>query len=383
MQRSIQQRFNDHFTGKPLVVASPGRINLIGEHTDYNDGYVLPAAIDKSIKVAVAHSNDEAISLYSTQYDAHFSTNLTALQQCNYDWANYIIGVTDQLLKKGCAIQGFNMVIDGNVPLGAGLSSSAALECAVAFALNELFQLQLSRLEMVKAAQSAEHEFAGVNCGIMDMFASMFGKAESAIRLDCRSLEYEYIPLRLPGYQLLLFNSNVKHNLAATAYNERREQCEKGVSIVAEHVAAVKALRDVTPAMLTAYVLPVDELIYRRCNYVVQENLRLLQAVECLKRGDMSQLGKLMLSTHYGLSNAYEVSCKEMDTLVGLVENDPAVLGARMMGGGFGGCTLNLVKDGQIERVVNQVSEQYRVHTGMNCTHYLVGIADGTNLIDS
>ena len=377
----IEKKFSEYFPGQPLIITSPGRINIIGEHTDYNNGYVLPAAIDKAISVAVNKRDDGIIKIYSTQYNELYECSVAALVKSNKNWVNYIIGVADQLLKKDYVITGFNMVVDGDVPLGAGLSSSAALECAVVFALNELFQLKIDKLEMVKLAQKAEHEFAGVLCGIMDMFASMYGKPEYAIKLDCRSLEYEYVPLKLPGHKLLLFNTNVKHNLASSAYNERRAQCESGVALVAKHIASVKSLRDVTAQMLEQYVLPVDELIYKRCNYVVKENLRLLQACENLNKGNMRELGRNMFDTHKGLSEDYEVSCKESDLLVDLVKNNEAVLGARMMGGGFGGCTLNLVNENEIERLVNEVGEKYLLQTGLSCSHYVVAVGAGTSVV--
>ena len=381
MKLQIENKFSEYFPGQPVIIASPGRINIIGEHTDYNNGYVLPAAIDKTISVAVNKRGDDIVKLYSTQYNELYESSVTTLVKSQRNWVNYIIGVVDQLLKRGFPVNGFNMVVDGDVPLGAGLSSSAALECAVVFALNELFELKLDKLGMVKLAQKAEHEFAGVMCGIMDMFASMYGKSGYAIKLDCRSLEYEYVPLKLPGHKLLLFNTNVKHNLASSAYNERREQCEKGVAMVTKYIASVKSLRDVTPAMLEQYVLPVDKLIYKRCNYVVQENLRLLQACENLNKSNMCELGMNMFDTHKGLSEDYEVSCKELDLLVDLVKNDEAVLGARMMGGGFGGCTLNLVKENKIERLVNEVGEKYLSQTGLSCSYYIVSAGGGTSVI--
>ncbi len=271
------------------------------------------------------------------------------------------------------------LVIDGDVPIGAGLSSSAAVECATIFALNEVFGLGLDRLKMVPLAQKAEHVFAGVNCGIMDQFASMFGKKDHVIKLDCRSLDYEYVPFKLDGYKIVLFNTNVKHNLASSEYNTRRKQCERGVSLVRDAHPGVKSLRDVSMQMLKDHVEPVDPLVYQRCKYVVQENERLLEACEDLKRGDIKALGKKMYHTHHGLSYYYDVSCKELDFLVEYVKKIPAVAGARMMGGGFGGCTINLVQEDAIEKLIQGISLAYEEAMGLPLTAYIASIEDGTS----
>lgn len=380
---SLKERFQTTFdtTDEPIIVRSPGRVNIIGEHTDYNDGFVLPAAIDKAAYVAVSKREDDNISMYANEFGQKHDTSLAALTKTEIGWPNYIMGVVDQLQKAGKAVGGFNLLVDGDIPIGAGLSSSAALECATVFALNELFALNITRAEMAPIAQHAEHEFAGVNCGIMDMFASLFGKKDHAINLDCRSLEYEYIPLDLKGYKILLLNTNVKHELSSSAYNTRRQQCEQGVAWVKEHVPSVKALRDVTVAMLDEHVLPKDKLIYQRCRYVVDENNRLLQACEDLKKGDIHSLGKKMFETHDGLSRDYEVSCKELDFLVDQVRNNKAVLGARMMGGGFGGCTINLVEESAIEKLAAEVKEAYDAAMGLSLTHYVASVEDGTEII--
>ncbi|HRN57970.1 MAG TPA: galactokinase, partial [Agriterribacter sp.] len=271
--------------------------------------------------------------------------------------------------------------LDGDIIIGAGLSSSAAVECSVLYALNELFGLGLSKIEMVKMAQAAEHEFAGVKCGIMDQFASVFGKADHAIRLDCRSLEYQYVPLHMEGIRVVLFNSNVSHSLASSEYNTRRQQCEQGVAWVKKHMPEVQSLRDVSLEMLQEYVLPKDALIYKRCKYVLQENLRLLAACDDLKKGDIRALGQKMFRSHEGLSREYEVSCNELDWLVQYVRNEKAVLGARMMGGGFGGCSINLVKDNAIDALAEKISAEYRLATGLTLGVYAVQIADGTERI--
>lgn len=360
---------------------SPGRVNIIGEHTDYNNGFVLPAAIDKAVYVAVAPREDEQIKLYSGEFDKSFETSLPQLKPTKEGWPNYILGVADQLKKRGFLIKGFNLAIDGDVPIGSGLSSSAAVECATAFALNEIFKLDISKKDLAFIGQKAEHTFAGVMCGIMDQFASIFGKKDHVIKLDCRSLEYEYVPLKLEGYKILLLNTNVKHSLGSSEYNTRRNQCEQGVAWVKQHDAEVNSLRDVTMETLHKYVEPKDALIYRRCKYVVEENHRLLTGCEDLRNGDLKSLGKKMFQTHEGLSKEYEVSCKELDFLVDAVRNDPDVIGARMMGGGFGGCTINIVKDEAIEPLIKSIGESYQTNIGRELTPYIAQVEDGTCLL--
>ena len=376
----IKQLFKTHFEGEPLVVRSPGRVNIIGEHTDYNEGFVLPAAVDKAIWVAVAKRNDERIGLFSASYQEKIELALADIQPFK-SWPTYILGVVDQLLKRGYPVGGFNLVLDGDVPIGAGLSSSAAVECAVVFSLNELFGLGISKMEMVQIAQKAEHTYSGVLCGIMDMFASMFGKKDQVIRLDCRSLDYAYEPLQLDGYKLVLFNTNVKHSLASSAYNTRRQECEQGVAWVQAVFPEVNSLRDVSVAMLDAHVAPKDEVVYQRCRYVVDEIERLQAACHDLENGDLYALGQKLYATHEGLSKAYEVSCKELDFLVDAVKNEPGVLGARMMGGGFGGCTINIVKDEAIAGITDRLGEAYRKAMNLDLETYIVSTSNGTELI--
>jgi galactokinase len=378
MLKKITAIFNEIFAEEPTVFRSPGRINILGEHTDYNEGFVLPAAIDKNIYVAITKRADTQVNLFAGDFNESFSTDTCNIKPATTQWPNYILGVVDQLQKQGHTIGGFNLVVDGDIPIGAGLSSSAAVECAVVFALNEIFGLGLTRMQMVPLAQKAEHVFAGVNCGIMDQFASMFGKKDNAIKLDCRSLEYEYVPIHLTGYKIVLFNTNVKHNLASSEYNTRRKQCEEGVSIIAENRPAVKSLRDVSMAMLKDYVAGVDSLIFKRCKYVVQENQRLLGACDDLKKGNVRALGTKMYQTHYGLQYDYEVSCKELDFLVDYVKNNEDVAGARMVGGGFGGCTINLIKEDAVKNLIEQISAAYQKETNLTLSAYAVSIQNGT-----
>ena len=378
---AVHNRYTELYQDKPLVVRSPGRVNIIGEHTDYNEGFVLPAAIDKAAYVAIGHRSDNNIRLFAEELDETFESSLSTLAPSDKGWPNYILGVADQFLKSGHTIGGFNLVLSGDVPIGAGLSSSAAIECATGFALNELFQTAIPRLELVKMAQRAEHLFAGVRVGIMDMFASAFGKKDHVIKLDCRSLDYEYVPLKMEGIRIVLFNTNIEHSLASSEYNTRRQQCEAGVALIQKHHPEVHSLRDATMAMLHQYVEPVDALIYKRCKYVVEEKERLLQGCEDLRHGDIKALGQKMFQTHDGLSKEYEVSCKELDFLVDRVRNNEAVLGARMMGGGFGGCTINLVREEAIEALVQETTAAYAKQMNRELLTYIALIEDGTSVI--
>lgn len=379
----IQKAFSNVFPGtsEPLVVRSPGRVNIIGEHTDYNEGFVLPAAIDKAVYVAISRRTDSRLHLYAVDFKESVATTLAAVEPTEEGWPNYVLGVVDELQRRGHQLSGFNLLVDGEVPLGAGLSSSAAVECATVFALNELFDFGLERTEMAAIAQKAEQRFAGVNCGIMDQFASLMGKKDHVIKLDCRSLEYEYVPLKLEGYKIVLFNTNVKHALNDSEYNTRRKQCEQGVAWVKEKHPEVNSLRDATVQMLNEHVLPKDEVIFRRCKYVVEEIARLQAACAALQAGDIWTLGKKMFETHKGLSREYEVSCPELDFLVEAVKDNPAVLGARMMGGGFGGCTINLVKEEAVDSLGAQLSDAYRQAMNRQLTVYIAQIEEGAQLI--
>lgn len=376
----LKENFRERFHAAPMLFRSPGRINIIGEHTDYNEGFVLPAAIDKAAYVAISKRNDDNIQLASLAFNETYTCKIAEVRPLK-SWTDYVLGVVDQLSKHGIAIGGFNLALDGDITIGAGLSSSAAVECSVLYALNELFALGLSKIQMVKMAQAAEHEFAGVKCGIMDQFASVFGKAAHAIQLDCRSLEYQYVPLHMEGIKIVLFNSNVSHSLASSEYNTRRQQCEQGVAWIKKYMPEVQSLRDVSLEMLQEHVLPKDAVIYKRCKYVLEENLRLLAACDDLKKGDIAALGQKMFRTHEGLSKEYEVSCTELDWLVQNVRNEKDVLGARMMGGGFGGCSINLVKENAVDALVEKVSAQYTQATGLTLSAYAVQIANGTEEI--
>jgi len=377
----LRKAFKDVFQTEPVLVKSPGRINIIGEHTDYNEGFVMPAAINKAIYVAVSKREDGEIHLYSASYQQAYQSSVSAIEKSALGWANYVLGVADQLVKRGYKIAGFNLYLDGNVPLGAGLSSSAALECATAFAIDHLNDLQISQMDLALISQKAEHVFAGVNCGIMDQFASVFGKKDHAVLLDCRSMEYEYIPLKLEGYKLVLLNTNVKHSLADSAYNKRRSQCEQGVAWIKAAQPEVNSLRDATVDMLKEHVETRDAEVFQKCKFVVEEISRIQQAAQSLKQGDLVALGKLMFATHEGLSKDYEVSCQELDFLVDFVKNLDFVPGARMMGGGFGGCTINIVKDEEIDSLISEISTLYSKAFGLTLDAYIVETDNGSELI--
>lgn len=378
MIKKIANIFFEKFSAQPEIFRSPGRINILGEHTDYNEGFVLPAAIDKNIYVAISKRADSEVHLFACDFNELFITDINKIKPADKQWPNYIVGVVDQLQKNGYHIGGFNLVIDGDIPIGAGLSSSAAVECASLFALNAIFNLGLTKLQMAPLAQKAEHVYAGVHCGIMDQFASLFGKKEHAIKLDCRSMQYEYIPANMGNYKIILFNSNVKHNLASSEYNTRRKQCEEGVAIISQNNPSVKSLRDVDMNMLNKHAALMDPVVFKRCKYVVQENERLLGACEDLKLSDLQALGIKMYETHEGLRKDYEVSCKELDFLVNYVKAIPSVAGARMVGGGFGGCTINLIHKEAVDKIISDISAAYEMETGLTLTTYQVTIEDGT-----
>jgi galactokinase len=381
MKEVIASIFQEKFNAVPTIIRSPGRINIIGEHSDYNEGFVLPAAIDKAIYFAINKRVDDEIHLYADDFKESFVGSINQVHKTEILWANYILGVVNELQKAEKIIDGFNALVISDLPIGAGISSSAALECAAAFALNHIFNLQIGKIDLVKHAQKAEHNFAGVMCGIMDQFASMMGKKKHCIKLDCKTLVYEYIPLKLDGYSIVLLNTNVKHSLASSAYNTRRQECAQAVVWVKEHEPTINSLRNVTEEMLDKYVLPKDTLIDKRSRFVVKEIARLQTACKDLQNGNIQALGKKMFETHDGLSQDYEVSCKELDFLVDAVRDNKNVLGARMMGGGFGGCTINIVKNEAIEELVKIITDLYFKETNLNLTAIIANIEEGTNIV--
>lgn len=380
--KNITTTFQEQFQKAPtLIVRAPGRINLIGEHTDYNDGFVLPAAIDKAIYFAIALREDYLCVAYAYDLKSSYSFSLNSLEKSPLTWVNYLIGVVDELQKAGHTLKGFEVVFGGDIPLGAGVSSSAAVETGLAFALNNLNQLGLETMQMVKIGKAAENNFVGVNCGIMDQFASMFGKKDAVMRLDCRSLAFEYFPLNLPNHTIILCNSGVKHSLGDSEYNTRRIECEEGLRILSSIFPEVKSFRDVTPAMVEASQASFSENVYKRCKYVTGEIERVVIACEALERDDLALFGNKMYQTHDGLQHDYAVSCDELDFLVDQTRDDSAVLGARMMGGGFGGCTVNIVEKNQAETFLTKMKAAYLAKYQQTLVTYQVSLTNGTEIL--
>jgi galactokinase len=383
LQEKVTQQFKERFGHMPaLVVQSPGRLNMIGEHTDYNMGYVLPAAIDKGIWMALSRS-DMGVSVFRA-IDMDEEIQLPDFEQLSpFDkgWANYVVGVIDQLLKAEKELGPVKCVFGGNIPIGSGLSSSAALENAICFGLNELFSLGMSKMEMVKHSQKAEHEFVGVMCGIMDQFTSMMGQENKVIRLDCRSLEYETFPLDLQDYELVLLNSNVEHSLASSQYNIRRSQCEEGVAIMQKKDAAIQSLRDASMDLLDQCRNEMSEVVYRRCKYIIEENERVLNFCEALEQKNFEGLGQILKAAQLGMKHEYEITCPEIDFLFDFAYQYPGVIGARMMGGGFGGCTLNIVEKDKEEAYLQDISSAYKDQFGFETTPIKVKISDGVKKV--
>jgi galactokinase len=369
-----------------VISQSPGRINLIGEHTDYNEGLVLPATIDKNAVFQLSkNGTPNQANIKAMNVDEHFSFDLTNFSPLSSGWQNYVMGVVSELQKLGAKFSGFDGEFAGDVPIGSGMSSSAALECSLAFGLNELFDLKFDRWQLIKACQMAEHNFAGIQCGIMDQFASMMGKKNQAMLLDCRTLEFKHFPLDLGQYEILLLNSNVSHALASSEYNTRKAECEEGVAILQKlyPTSEIKTLRDVVYNMLPVHRELFSEKIYHRCKHVVLENSRVLKATTALKDNDFKALGNLIYDSHYSLQNYYEVSCSELDFLVQETIDHAYILGSRMMGGGFGGCTINIIEKSRTEEFTNKISSSYRDRFGMDTTPYRVSIKDGTRLLET
>lgn len=377
MKDKLRTAFTERFSSNPIFYASAGRINLIGEHTDYNGGFVFPGAIDKYIMTAININGTDKVRLYSVDMNQYTEFGLREEDKPAEQWACYVFGVCREILKRGFEVKGFDAVFAGNVPLGAGLSSSAALESCFAYALNDLFNdNKISIFELALIGQSTEHNYCGVNCGIMDQFASVFGKKDCLMRLDCRSLEFKYFPFKPVGYKLVLVNSQVKHELVDSPYNKRRESCERVAKTL-----GVETLRDADMSMLEAAKDQISDEDYKRAVYVIGEKQRVLDVCEALEKGDYETVGQRMYETHHGLSKDYEVSCEELDFLND-VAKECGVTGSRIMGGGFGGCTINLVKEELYDTFVQTAKTKFNEKYGIEPIIIDVVISDGAHKVE-
>jgi galactokinase len=386
MKKKLIQNTTEHFEKlfhkqPEYIFLSPGRINIIGEHVDYNDGYVLPAAINKYVCIAISPSKNSNCKIVAKDLNEVFEFDLKdTLVPNSIMWINYILGVLQQLKVQKQFTNGFNVVFSSSVPIGSGLSSSAAVECGFAYAFNNMFDLGLTKDEIALIGQKSEHTFVGVNCGIMDQFASVFGKKNKVIKLDCNTLEYEYHKADFRKHSLLLLDSNVKHTHLTSGYNDRRNEVEQGLAIIKQHFPEVKTFRNCTVEMVNSLKNELGTTIFKRCHFLVKEIQRVQDAVDALSNSDYIKLGQLMTETHHGLSQEYEVSCDEIDFLVAAVQNEKSVLGARMMGGGFGGCSINLVEKGTENELINKIAELYKNAFGIELKSYKVKISNGTSI---
>ena len=377
LAKRIEKGFTTVFDKQPLLFFSPGRINLIGEHIDYNNGFVFPAAIDKGIVVALEKSNTSKTTIIAADFEESFHLDLDNLIPVEEGgWRNYAIGIVGELQKMGYKIAPFHMLFGGNLPAGAGLSSSAALENGIVYGLNTLFNLGLSREQMIFISQKAEHNYVGVHCGIMDQFASMFGKKDHFILLDCRNLERNLFQIDLQEYTLVLINSNVHHTLSESTYNKRRYLCEKAANLCHK-----KSLRDVSLIELKGIQQELSQEEYQMMLYVIEEMERTQKAAKCIRQNNLHALGALLFETHAGLSSQYKVSCEELDFLVSMATQNPQVIGARMMGGGFGGCTINMVKKEGVSTFISETCAAYQQKFGFDCQEITISISHGTHQI--
>ena len=383
----VNDIFKKNYSSTPHLYFSPGRINFIGEHIDYNDGFVMPAAIDKGIYYAIALNNTDEINFHSVDFDEKLTINVRDIKKMT-GWKNYVLSVVNEfrilfsLNGEGAGMRaGFDCVFGGNIADGAGISSSAAVEGGLAFGINELFKFGYSRKELALLCQRAEHNFPGVMCGIMDQYANMFGKKDHVILLDTRSVQHQYFPLQLEGYEIVLINTKVHHSLASSEYNVRRKQCEEGLGILKKE-KGINSFRDIkSEEELLPFKDKMTGKVYDRCKYVVEEIIRTQAAAKLLQQNNLIEFGKLMFETHEGLSKLYEVSCKELDFLVEKARENKDIIGARMMGGGFGGCTINIIKKESSEKFLSDATVSYKNEFGIDAEIIQVRIEDGTHEI--
>ena len=375
--KEVRQSFTKRYAAEPIMVFSPGRINLIGEHTDYNDGFVFPAAINMGISLAIQKSDAKLSKVYALDKEEIHEFSLENMQPLKEgSWKNYILGVVSEIQKLGISLENFNISFAGDIPGGAGMSSSAALENSVVFGLNELFNLKISKQEMILISQKAEHNYAGVKCGIMDQYASMFGENKSALLLDCRTIKSKSFKIDFKNYTLLLVNTNVKHDLSESAYNDRREVCERVSALL-----KIKVLRDACKQDLESVKNQVSKEDYDKAAYVIEENKRVEEFTKAIHINSLKTLGALLYKSHEGLSNKFKVSCKELDFLVAQTKDNKNILGARMMGGGFGGCTINLIKKTEVANFEKEVATNYKKEFSKACAIYQVKLSKGTRIV--
>ena len=373
----LVERFQKEFAAQPRIFSAPGRVNLIGEHTDYNDGFVLPTAIGFYTRIAVSPRSDTKLMLSSTEFPETFESDVTRLPRQKLGaWSDYVLGVAQALSQEGCAFRGANLMVHGEVPMGAGLSSSAALEVASALALLSLTGGSLPLKRIATLCRAAENNFVGARVGIMDQFVSCFGKEGHALCLDCRSLDFELVPVP-ETVKFVICNTMVKHQNSSGEYNRRRAECEQGVLILSGFYPGIKALRDVTSEQLAAHADILSPVIYKRCQHVVEENARVLKTVESFRSGDLNRVGSLMLDSHRSLRDLYEVSSRELDLMVEAAPGLPGYYGGRMTGGGFGGCTVNLVESDQAESFAGQIAERYQKKTAISPDVHICSPANG------
>ncbi|MCH8232212.1 MAG: galactokinase [Bacteroidetes bacterium] len=378
---NVLTAYKKHFTGNPVIIRSPGRVNLIGEHTDYNDGYVMPAAINYFTWFAVSPADTDQVRIVAMDVDDHIEYDVNDISNLSSAWGNYIKGVTSQFIISNIKIGGFNCVFSGNIPPGAGLSSSAALTCGIAFAVNHIFETGLETWKLAKMAQTAEHRYAKVNCGIMDQFANLFSEKGRFSLLDCRSLDYKKENWQAEGLEILLIDTKIKHALASTEYNIRKQQCEMAVNFIRDVFPEVRSLRDVTLDMIGQCGQVLGETLATKATYIVEENNRVESAFDDLKNGRIAAFGEKMVESHSGLRDKYNVSCKELDFLAETVLEYEGVYGARMMGAGFGGCTLNLLEKGVSEHVIEDISDKYRNTFDAEPEFYTISLENGTCIL--
>lgn len=381
LAKKVYNTFKEHYNSEPVMYYSPGRINFIGEHIDYNDGFVMPAAIGKGIFYAICENNSDTMNYYAIDFKEKLTIKINDIKKST-SWKNYVLSVVNEFLLLNKELKGFDCVFGGNIANGAGMSSSAAVEGGLAYAINEMNALGLDRKELALLCQRAEHNYPAVNCGIMDQYANMFGKKDQVILLDCKAIENKYFPLNLDEYEIVLINSKVHHSLASSAYNERRKQCEEGLEIIKKE-RGINSFRDINIQQLNELKSKMPEVVFKRCTYVVEEINRTRSAGQFLETGNLIEFGKLMFQTHYGLRDLYQVSCNELDFLVSEAQKNKAVIGARLMGGGFGGCTINIVRSESVKQFTEKSTSEYQKKFQIDPEYYEVQVVDGTQLLEN